>query len=33
LRSGEVSTVAGSTVAVKVQNGKVSVNNANGHLE
>jgi uncharacterized surface protein with fasciclin (FAS1) repeats len=24
-----VSTVAGSTVAVKVQNGKVSVNNAN----
>ncbi len=29
LRSGQVSTVAGSAVAVKVQNGKVSVNNAN----
>jgi transforming growth factor-beta-induced protein len=29
LRSGNVTTVAGSTVAVKVQNGKVSVNNAN----
>ncbi len=29
LRSGKVATVAGRTVAVKVQNGKVSVNNAN----
>jgi transforming growth factor-beta-induced protein len=29
LRSGNVTTVAGSTVAVKVQNGKVSVNNSN----
>jgi transforming growth factor-beta-induced protein len=29
LRSGQVATVAGSAVAVKVQNGKVSVNNAN----
>jgi uncharacterized surface protein with fasciclin (FAS1) repeats len=29
LRSGNVTTIAGSTVAVNVQNGKVSVNNAN----
>jgi uncharacterized surface protein with fasciclin (FAS1) repeats len=29
LRAGNVTTVAGSTVAVKVQNGKVSVNNSN----
>jgi uncharacterized surface protein with fasciclin (FAS1) repeats len=29
LRSGKVATVAGDSVAVKVQNGKVSVNNAN----
>jgi transforming growth factor-beta-induced protein len=29
LRSGNVTTVAGSTIAVKVQNGKVSVNNSN----
>ena len=28
LRSGQVTTVAGSTVAVKVQNQKVSVNNS-----
>jgi uncharacterized surface protein with fasciclin (FAS1) repeats len=29
LRSGNITTVAGSDVAVKVQNGKISVNNAN----